>query len=43
MVNTDAGRIAMEAVEADIGAIIDAADMRLQARMATAESWNNAC
>ena len=38
MVNTDAGRIAMEAVEADIGAIIDAADMRLQARMATAES-----
>jgi len=38
MVNTDAGRIAMEAVEADIGAIIDAADMRLQARMAAAES-----
>ena len=38
MVNTDAGRIAMEAVEADIGAIIDAADMRLQARLATAKS-----
>ena len=36
--NTDTGRIAMEAVEADIDAIIDAADVRLQARMATAES-----
>ena len=38
IVNTDTGRIAMEAVEADIDAIIDAADVRLQARMATAES-----
>jgi CHASE3 domain sensor protein len=38
IVNTDTGRIAMEAVEADIDAIIDAADARLQARMATAES-----
>ncbi|HEY8033790.1 MAG TPA: CHASE3 domain-containing protein [Methylocella sp.] len=37
MVNTDAGRTAMETVEADIDAILDAANARLQAQMNTAE------
>jgi signal transduction histidine kinase/ActR/RegA family two-component response regulator len=38
LVNTDAGRIAMAAVEADIDAIMDAANTRLQTRLSTAES-----
>jgi signal transduction histidine kinase/FixJ family two-component response regulator len=38
MVNTDAGRTAMETVKTDIDAIFDAANARLLARMDTAEA-----
>lgn len=38
IVNTDAGRIAMETVKADIDAILNAANARLLARMDTAET-----
>ncbi|HUI22430.1 MAG TPA: CHASE3 domain-containing protein [Methylocella sp.] len=38
MVDTDAGRMAMEAVEADLDAILDAADHQLQSRLATSEA-----
>jgi CHASE3 domain sensor protein len=38
IVNTDAGRNAMEAIRADIDAITDAANVRMQEKMTTAEA-----